>query len=114
MQQRKTQTFNDGICDLYSINDDDTISLIQGGLRFGDKTVGSQRFFAAKDYQHSADRMIRIPYNFNIPANTVVMIGGVQFNVLQVQAIYDTVPQCRQLTLEGIKEANAHDVYANA
>ena len=114
MQQRKTQTFNDGVCDLYTINDDDSITLIQSGLRFADKTVGSQRFFAAKDYQHSADCMIRIPYNYNIPANTVVIIGDVQFAVLQVQAILDTMPKCRQLTLEGIKGANAHDFRANA
>ena len=38
-------------------NDDDTITLLQAGLRFEDRTVGSTRFFAAKDYQRSADRI---------------------------------------------------------
>lgn len=111
MPRKQIQVFNDGICDLYSINDDDSMTVIQAGLRFADKTVGSARFFAAKDHQHSADRMIRIPWDTEIPANTVIVIGSAQYDVIQVQKILDTFPHCRQLTIEAIKQGNEHTVY---
>lgn len=111
MPRNRVQTFNDGICDVYSINDDDTISLLQAGLRFEDRTVGSTRFFAAKDYQHSADRMIRIPWTRDDLANSVIDLGGRQYAVIQAQKILDTFPRCLQLTIEGIKPGNEHTVY---
>lgn len=115
MPRKQIQTFNDGICDIYAVNDDDTISVVLAGLRFADKTVGSARFFAAKDHQRTAAEMIRIPWTDDPGvANDVIVIGGRQYVVLQAQKILDTFPRCLQLTLEGIKEGNEHDVKANA
>lgn len=113
MPKKQVQTFNDGVLDIYTVRDDDCIELMQEGIRFGLRTVGSKRFFAAKDYQHSADRLIRVPYR-EIPANTVVIIGSEQYDVLQSQEILDTFPRCCQLTLERIKEENAHDLHTDA
>ena len=110
--KKKIQVFNDGIMALYSISDDDSLSLIMPGIRFELRTVGSKRFFEAMEQQHRADKVIRIPkYAPETNANTVVLIEGRQYTVLQTQDISDTAPECRQLTLEELKEVNYHDIH---
>ncbi|MBR1724779.1 MAG: hypothetical protein IJ723_07170 [Ruminococcus sp.] len=106
--QRKIQTFNDGILSLNTIAEDDTISLVQGGIRFDNRTVGSKRFFEAYEFQRRADKVVRIPLIAEPLSNDIVIIEDKQFNILQVQKIKDTMPECWQLTLEVIKEGRYH------
>lgn len=108
MQKRKTQTFNDGILSLYSVTDNDGLALIQSGIRFGTRTVGSKRFFEAYEFQRKADKLVRIPQTKEPHADDVVIIEGAQYNILQVQDIKDTMPKCWQLTLEAIREGRYH------
>lgn len=114
LTKKHVRAFTDGIADIYTVRDDDTIELMQGGIRFEAMTVGSQRFFAAKDHQHSVDKMIAVPKCPEPTANMVAVINGEQYDILQVQEIKDSFPKTRQLSLERIKEANTHDVYTNA
>jgi len=107
---KKTQTFNDGILDLYSISPDDSMSAIETGIRYGDRTVGSKRFFEAYEHGRKADRVVRIPYRAEFPANCVAVSQGKQYNILQSQAILDTAPPCTQLTLEAIREGRYHEI----
>lgn len=102
------QTFNDGVLSFYHINNDDTIQLTQGGIRFSTRTVGSKRFFEAYEFQKRADKVVRVPPLAEPNANDVVIIEGKQFSILQVQEILDTSPKCWQLTLELIREGNYH------
>lgn len=111
MQKRKIQNFNDGIVSFYTINDDDSLTVIAEGIRFGTNTVGSARFFAAMEQQHRADKSIRIPrFMPEFVANVVAVIEDRQYTVLQAQDINDTMPLCFQLTLEEIKGVNYHDI----
>ena len=108
--QRKIQTFNDGILSLYTINDDDSLSPVQSGIRFEYRTVGSKRFFEAYEFQRRADKVVRIPPTAEPLSNDIVIIEDKQFNILQVQKIKDTMPECWQLTLEAIKEGRYHAI----
>lgn len=109
MQQRKIQTFNDGILSLNTIAEDDTISLVQGGIRFDNRTVGAKRFFEAYEFQRRADKVVRVPPTAEPLSNDIVIIEGTQYNILQVQKIKDTMPECWQLTLEEIREGRYHE-----
>lgn len=108
--KRKTQTFNDGILSLYTIGDDDGLKPIQSGIRFGTRTVGSKRFFEAYEFQRRVDKVVRIPQTKEPQANDVAVIGGWQYNILQVQEIKDSMPVCWQLSLEAIKEGRHHEI----
>lgn len=108
MPRPKIQVFNDGILSFYHINDDDSLTLKQGGIRYSTRTVGSKRYFEAYEFQRRADKVVRVPPIAEPQSNDVVIIGGVQYNILQVQEILDTFPKCWQLTLEVIKEGNYH------
>jgi hypothetical protein len=110
MKRTKIQTFNSGICSIYKIGNNDVLSLKIGGIRFDDRTVGSERFFKAADFQLKASKMIRIPFIDEPKANDIIVIGENQYNMIQVQSIYDTYPKCWQITLQEIKEANRYDI----
>lgn len=112
MPLNKTQTFNDGILSIYSVGEDDELMPIISGIRFGRRTVGSKRFFEAYEYQHRVDEVVRIPYTGAILANDVAVIGEAQYNILQVQKIFDTMPKCLQLTLEELREGREHDYHS--
>lgn len=114
LTKKRVRAFTDGIADICTVRDDDKIELTQSGIRFEAMTVGSQRFFAAKDSQHSVDKMIAVPKCPEPTANMVAVINGEQYDILQVQEIKDSFPKTWQLSLERIKEANVHDVYTNA
>ena len=104
--------FNDGILAIFSINESDELVPIISGIRFGRRTVGSKRFFEAYEYQHRVDEVVRIPYTAPILANDVAVIENVQYNILQVQKIFDTMPKCLQLTLEELREGREHDYHS--
>lgn len=111
LTKKHVRAFTDGIADIYTVRDDDTIELMQGGICFEAMTVGSQRFFAAKDHQHSVDKMIAVPKCPEPTANMVAVINGEQYDILQVQEIKDSFPQTWQMSLESIKGQNEHAVY---
>ena len=114
MDSRNIRAFIDGICSIYTVNNDDTMTAARTGLRFAALTVGSVRYFAAKEQQHSIDKMIAVPYCPEPKANSVCVINGEQYDVIQVQEITDSLPRTWQLSLESIKEGNRHDIYTNA
>lgn len=110
LNRDRVRAFVDGIVDIYTVLDDDSLELARAGIRFKTMTVGSARFFAAKDYQHSVDKMIAVPLCPEPYANMVAVIDGEQYDILQVQEITDSLPRTWQLSLERIKEGNRHDV----
>lgn len=114
LMRKRVRAFIDGIADIYRVRDDDLIESVQKGIRFQALTVGSQRFFAAKDHQHSVDKMICVPECPEPEANMVAVISGRQYDILQVQEIRDSFPRTWQISLERIKENNEHGVFSPA
>lgn len=81
-------TFNDGK------------ALINGKtMRFGNRTIGINRHYAARTASVRIDKLIHIPYTENITADTKVYIKNDVFRVEQAQPTKSTHPPCTILTL---------------
>lgn len=100
MEQRQLQTFNDGICFIYSTNDDRQPSDVLYKLRFNEKVVGFNRYFTAMAQQKVVNRVIRVPQRRTITEDQVVMIDNEIYEIIQVQHINDTLPAVTDLTLK--------------
>ena len=84
----KRQTFNDGICTMATIINANSLKIKQAGIRYDNRTVGSERFYKAAEPQ----------------ATDIVIMNGDQYNVIQVQMIKDAKPQAWQLSIEKRKK----------
>lgn len=81
-------TFNDGK------------AIINGRtFRFGNRTIGINRYYAARSASVKIDRLIHIPYTTGINADEKVQIGNEIFRVEQAQPTKSTYPHCTVLTL---------------
>lgn len=96
----KFESFLDGQCDLWQLDESRTPVLLQSGIRFQNRVVGFKRNFAADQAGRTVQKLIRIPQNPNVRKGTFVVIGQEQYAVLQAQNISDTIPKCTDLTLE--------------
>lgn len=102
MAKKKVQfeTFNDGACSLWQLDRARKPTLLLGNVRFQNRTIGIKRNFEAEQAGHTVQKLIRIPRMDFIKPGVFVVIGSQQYTVLQAQNIYDTIPECMDLTLE--------------
>lgn len=126
-KQGKTQmlknqaTFNDGICDIYTVQNaaapgDMPVNKLFGKqrVRFAYRTVGAVRFYMAKAANVDIDRTIVIPRGIRVSPQDVVIITTErgeeeqQYEVMQVQIKTDTMPQTVLLTLK--RRAERYDI----
>lgn len=99
-QKVKFESFLDGLCDLWQLDESRNPALLQAGIRFQNRVVGFKRNFTAEQAGRTVQKLIRIPQNPQVKKGTFVVIGQEQYTVLQAQNIPDTVPRCTDLTLE--------------
>lgn len=99
-QKVQFESFLDGLCDLWQLDENRSPVLLQAGIRFQNRVVGFKRNFAADQAGRTVQKLIRIPQNPKVNKGTFVVIGQDQFTVLQAQNIPDTIPRCTDLTLE--------------
>lgn len=99
-QTVKFETFLDGLCALWQLDENRNPVLLQSGIRFQNRVIGFKRNFAADQAGRTVQKLIRIPQNPNVKRGTFVVIGREQYTVLQAQNIPDTIPRCTDLTLE--------------
>lgn len=98
--QKKAQTFNDGVCTIYSDTEAGLKKKV-GPLRFEHRTVGMGRYWQAMQSQARIDKLIRSPRIAGVTANDIVMLSdGVQYMVRQVQYPTDIAPDVMDLSLE--------------
>lgn len=99
-KQVQFENFNDGVCALWQLDKTKKPTLLLGNVRFQERTVGIKRNFEAEQAGHTVQKLIRIPRMDFIKPGVFVVIEGQQYTVLQAQNIYDTIPECTDLTLE--------------
>lgn len=99
-QRVKFESFLDGLCDLWQLDENRNPVLLQAGIRFQNRVVGFKRNFTAEQAGRTVQKLIRIPQNPKVTKGTFVVIGQEQYTVLQAQNIPDTIPRCTDLTLE--------------
>lgn len=105
IRNRKFETFNDGILQLYKAKERKLLSLKGSGIRFGDKTVGIKRFHNVRVEGSQCDRLVSIPMNPLVKRQDVVVIGGCQYTILQIQEKFDQDPPYLLLSLQENKIA---------
>lgn len=108
---KKPQTFNDGLCVIYSIKNiaqpgekpKDGLAFKAGPLRYDERTVGVTRFWAAKQADARIDRLIRTHRIEGVTTHDVAVLNnGDQYTIEHLQHPQDVEPKCMNLSLQRI------------
>lgn len=104
------ETFNDGILSICEIDERIITRNKMEHIRFGNRTVGVQRYWNAKTAGNKVDRMVSIPLSVlgidMVETQDVVILenevayGDGQYQIMQVQLKYDAEPPSLYLSLE--------------
>ena len=109
---KQTQTFNDGVCKIYKVENtalpgDMPIDglVLKQTLRYKERTVGMGRYYAAMQNNIKVDFVIRCPEVRGLSEKATdilvaILIDGYQYEVKQIQYIEDAVPKSMDMTLE--------------
>ncbi len=112
--ETKIQSYPDGLAEIYSVQD-----VSQPGempheklvcplkLRFEERTVGINRYYAAMSEQIRIERLIRCPRLQSVVTQNVVLLSGgngVQYRIKQIQYPAGVFPLSMDLSLERITE----------
>lgn len=95
----KFEEFNDGILDVYNVNNEDTLEKAKSGLRFGNKNVGITRHYAARAADTRVDRVIHILQQQDIYPHQVAVIAGEQYDIDKTDHLKNTLPPVTKLSL---------------
>lgn len=104
--------FSDGVVKLYRTDTDDEI--IRDSLReyhFGDRRVGVNRYYAARQNDVELVRLIHIHRNTEVDTQYAAVINNTRYKIEQIQQEPDTNPPCTVLSLSqrGLWEGREHD-----
>lgn len=109
--QTLTQTFNDGIVNIYSIDNiaelgnlpKEGLTFKVGPLHYEERTVGMSRFWTAKQANAKIEQMLRVPRINSISAQDIAIpVDGEQYKIIQIQYPKDVSTPCMDLSLERI------------
>lgn len=110
--KQKTQTFNDGIVSIYSVEDialpgnmpKEGLSLKEGNLRYDERTVGMGRYWTAMQAQARISLLLRVQRLRNVSTQDIAIPNdGEQYRIVQIQYPEDIVPPVMDLSLERIE-----------
>mgnify|MGYP000880601702 CR=1 FL=1 len=97
-------SFSDGVCDIYSEDEEGTKTYKYKSLGFTNRVLGYNRAFAAQAVQVKANAVIRIPQLRNIDTHDTVEVKDIgKYDVELVQNIFDTNPPSVDLTLRQLE-----------
>jgi len=96
--------FGDGVCDIYTEDEDGVRVSKYTGLGFSNRVLGFNRVFAAAAAQVQANAVIRIPKADGIDTHDSVEIKSVgRYSVELVQVIFESNPPSIDLTLRQLE-----------
>lgn len=96
----KFESFSDGVCNIYTTDEEGIRIDKHTNLCFGNRVLGYGRVFEAKAHQIEVNRVIRIPNIQGVDNYDYVEIDGTKYGVKLVQNIYNTNPPSIDLTLD--------------
>lgn len=97
-------SFNDGVCDIYTVDEEENKTNKYTGLGFSDSVLGFNRHFAAKAVQVKVNAVIKIPKVNGIDTHDTVDIKGLgKYDIEMVQNKFDTNPPSIDLTLRQLE-----------
>lgn len=94
-------TFNDGYCFIYSVKGNQLADR-KAELRYGNRTLGMRRHYAARTAGVEINRLIQVPQNLEINTHDNAVIDGNRYSIEQAQYISDSNPPVTLLTLRKI------------
>lgn len=103
------ETFGDGLLSICETDERNITGTKMKHIRYGNKTVGVQRFWKAKTVGNKVDKLISVPMEVlqlnQILANDIAIIetepgSPGQYQILQIQPKYDSHPPALYLSLE--------------
>lgn len=107
-----TQGFNDGLVRIYSISDaaapgwqPKPAPKLKVTLRYQERTMGIQRYYAGMQNQVELRRVIRVPRAGDVSSQDVAVTeDGRQYQVNLVQGVQDVWPASVDLTLAAVEQ----------
>jgi SPP1 family predicted phage head-tail adaptor len=109
MPQNKQQSYNDGIVQICRVNKQ-TRELIQlEKLRYGERTVGYNRYYKALERDIKIDMLLRCPEIRGLTeTDTDILVAipkdGQKYKIMQIQYPEDVLPPSMDLSLEKTSE----------
>lgn len=98
------ESYSDGICDIYTTDEEGERSEKHRGLGYGNRVMGFKRHFAAAAVQRQINKVIRIPRVSGVePQDTVELRGIGKYEIELAQIIYDANPPSIDLTLKQLE-----------
>lgn len=106
-----TQSFNDGIVKIYSVQDDakpgyKPVQKLSEKiiLRFEEQRLGITRLYQSRQAQNEIEKVIRVPKAGDISAKDVAVLEGKQYTIDTIQKVPDVYPPCQDLALVRIEQ----------
>lgn len=107
-----TQSFNDGIVEIYSVQDGASpgyrpvpMLVRKGTLRFQERYLGINRLYSGRQNQVDIQRILRVQKVPGVSNQDVAITeDGQQYRIDSVQNVLDVYPSCMDLTLATVKE----------
>ncbi|MCT8978657.1 hypothetical protein N4T77_18875 [Clostridium sp. CX1] len=97
-------SFSDGVCDIYTEDEEGTRTNKYIGLGFNNRVLGYNRVFAAKSAQVQANAVIRVQQVFGIDMHDTLEIRGLgKYDIELLQNIFETNPPSIDLTLRQLE-----------
>lgn len=103
------ETFNDGVCSFRFIDEEGNAGKEKEHLRYGEKTVGAQRYYEAMTNKIQIDRLIRVPYRKWLTTEYLAVIDGKVYEIEQVQMIPDSYPKTSAVSLHLARQRRVTD-----
>lgn len=111
IRSRQFENFGDGLLTICDADERKITRTKMEHIRFGNRTVGAQRFWQAKTAGNKVDRLVSVPLPVAgldlVSTNDVVIIetekvenSSHQYAIKQVQPKYDAEPPALYLSLE--------------
>ncbi|NFF80434.1 hypothetical protein FDA09_11795 [Clostridium botulinum] len=97
-------SFSDGLCDIYSEDEDGKKTYKYRTLGFDNRVLGFGRYYAAKAAQVKTNAVVRIPKVIGVGTHdTVEIIGMGKYDIELIQNIFDSNPKSMDLTLRQLE-----------
>ena len=106
-----TQTFNDGIVDVYSVTNisepgnmpKDGLKIKTKSLRYEERIVGMGRYWTAMQEHAQITQMVRTQRIDSVSIHDVAILSGKQYDIVQIQYLQDVEPRCMDLSLQRLE-----------
>ena len=95
--------FMDGILAIHKAEKGKTLGELLSKKHYGNSTIGTEKFYAAKAAQSNLSAIVRIEKDTSISATSLISMDGKLFEIQRVQHMGDTNPPITLLTLDEIR-----------